>query len=486
MNRKRTILIIGLLVILAGVAAVGRMAGGPRSRTGAQSTLTTTRAARGDLSIRVEATGQVEAIQTIDIKSRIAGEVLAVHASSGDHVAENAVLVEVDPRDVQNAYDQAKADLESATVRAQTTETERARMEELRRTDAVTQREFESAVETASAAKSALVRAETDLELAEENLADVRVRAPIAGTVLERTVEPGIIIASATGNISGGSALLKLADLSEMRVRTLVDETDIGQVAAGQECEVTVEAYSGRVFPGTVEKIEPLAVMEQNVTMFPVLVRMQNPDEALKPGMNAEVVIHVAQRDDAVLIPNAGIVGARDAAEMARLLGLRLDDAERAPDIANTSGPEGASGEPGAVAPANGVGAATVPAAEGATTPGYVFILSANGVEPRTVRAGLSDWNHTEIVSGLDAGEEVVLLTVAQLQAEQEKLAQELKERVGGLVPGGSGPPAGPPPGGGPGGSGGASGTASARSGAGGGSGSARTGGSGAGGSRGR
>lgn len=456
MSRKRTVIIVGSLIILAAVAAAARFAGGPRSHTGAKSTLTTTRAVRDDLTIRVEATGQVEAVQTIEIKSRIAGEVLAVHASSGDHVAEDAVLVEVDPRDVQNACDQAKADLESATVRARTTETERARMEELRRTDAVTQREFESAVETASAARSALVRAQTDLELAEENLADVSVRAPISGTVLERTVEPGIIIASATGNISGGSALLKLADLSEMRVRTLVDETDIGQVASGQECEVTVEAYSGRVFPGTVEKIEPLAIMEQNVTMFPVLVRVQNPGEVLKPGMNAEVVIQVARCDDAVLIPNAGIVGEGDAAEMARLLGLRLEDA------------------------------ATETATVGATTPAYVFILSPHGIEPRTVRAGLSDWDRTEVVSGLDAGEEVVLLTVAQLQAQQEELAQELKERVGGLVPGGSRPPAGPPPGGGPGGSAGRSATASGRTASSGGAGGARTGGAGGSGSRGR
>src|SRR5690606_26881793 len=180
----------------------------------------------------------------------------------------------------------------------------RQRMEELRRTDAVTQQEYESAVQAAASARAGVVRTQTNLELARVRRNDVTIRAPIRGTIISDNGEPGQIIASATSNVSGGSTLFTMADLSEMQVRTLVDETDIGQIRAGQAARVTVEAYRGRAFRGEVHKIEPMAVVEQNVTTFPVLVRLANPEDLLRPGMHAEVSVQVASRPGAVVVPN--------------------------------------------------------------------------------------------------------------------------------------------------------------------------------------
>src|SRR5690606_355907 len=155
-----------------------------------------------------------------------------------------------------------------------------------------------------------------------ERLNDVTIRAPTDGIIISKTVEVGTIIQSASQNISGGSIIFTMADLSEMQVRTLVDETDLGKIQPGQQSRVSVEAHPGRTFSGTVLKIEPQAIVEQNVTMFPVLVHLQNGDGALKPGMNAEVVIEVARREMVTTIPNAAVVSMRDAAAAGTMLGL--------------------------------------------------------------------------------------------------------------------------------------------------------------------
>ena len=108
------------------------------------------------------------------------------------------------------------------------------------------------------------------MDNAKIQLEDTDVRAPITGTIIEKDVERGAVIASATNNVSGGTTLLKMADLDLVQVSTLVDETDIGKVQPGLRVTVTVDAYPNRPFEGTVLKIEPQAQTEQNVTIFPV------------------------------------------------------------------------------------------------------------------------------------------------------------------------------------------------------------------------
>jgi glutamate-ammonia-ligase adenylyltransferase len=101
-----------------------------------------------------------------------------------------------------------------------------------------------------------------------------------------------------------------------------VDETDIGKIHPGQQARVSLEAYPGRTFTGEVVKIEPQAVVEQNVTLFPVLIRMKNPEGLLKPGMNAEVGVEIASREDVVTVPNTAVVSPREAISAAAALGL--------------------------------------------------------------------------------------------------------------------------------------------------------------------
>ena len=278
-----------------------------------------------DLNVRAEAAGLVEPIVTVEIKSKASGEVTAVHVETGQEVQRGKLLVEVEPRDVRNQLAQTEADLEVAAARAQTSAANRRRVEQLRKQNVATEQELEAAVLEDANARAQLVKSRVNLELSRERMRDVTITAPLNGTIIEKTIEPGNIIASASGTFGGGTTLLKMADLAVVRVRALVDQTDIGKIQPGQQARVTVEAYPGRPFVGEVVKIEPQAVVDQNVTMFPVLIHLQNEERLLKPGMNTEVEIEVAQRDDAIVVPNDAVVAMRDATTAGKALGLSED-----------------------------------------------------------------------------------------------------------------------------------------------------------------
>ena len=126
-------------------------------------------------------------------------------------------------------------------------------------------------------------------------------------------------------SVSGGSVIATMADLTKVRARALVNETDIGAVAAGQPATVTVDAFPDRVFRGIVEKIEPSATVQQNVTMFPVLISLDNSDGLLRPGMNGEVNVRTNERDAVLAIPNDAIRSTREWEQSARALGLNPD-----------------------------------------------------------------------------------------------------------------------------------------------------------------
>jgi len=172
------------------------------------------------------------------------------------------------------------------------------------------------------------VLGQTNLDLAKQRLEDATVTAPVAGTVIEKSVSLGQVITSATGAFGGGTTLLKMADLSRVRVRALFNETDIGQVRPAQPATVVVDAYPDRRFAGMVEKIEPQAVVQQGVTMFPVLVTLDNREGLLKPGMNGEVSVLIDERVNVLAVPNDAVRNPREAVATAPLLGLDPDSVQ--------------------------------------------------------------------------------------------------------------------------------------------------------------
>ncbi len=430
---------------------------------------------RRTLEVAVSSAGIVEPIATVEVKSKASGEVLDLAVEVGDLVEEGSLMVSIDPRIVRNRLAQAEASLKAAKSRREIAGTQKARVETLVTQGTLTQADLEQAELDLATAEAQVVSAEVDVENARIAVEDTDIRAPIRGTIIAKPVEVGQVISSPTQDFAGGTLLLQMADLSAVQIRSLVDETDIGKIRPGMPASVSVAAYPNQPFPGDVVKIEPQAVVEQNVTMFAVLVSIRNPDGLLMPGMNAEVEMSVARADNVMTIPVMALRTSRDLETTATILGRSIDDISSALTGDTEASDESSGGETitlrgNTIALPEGVSADEVrkimqkrrdggsltaeeqklmrsvfqggrrPSRSGPPTD-YRFggefwvVLDNPGREVRKVRTGVTDLDNVEIVSGLDESDRVLVLPSSHLLETQQDLQNFINRRIGG-VPG--------------------------------------------------
>jgi HlyD family secretion protein len=232
--------------------------------------------------------------------------------------------------------------------------------------------------------------------------------------------------------VAGGTVLLTMAALERVRVRTLVDETDIGKIHPGLAATVTVTAYADRPFHGSVLKIEPESEIERNVTMFPTLVGLDNPEGLLKPGMNCEVEIHVDRRDAVLAIPNAALRTPSDVDSAAEVLGLSPDQVREALDAAREtpSAAKSAEADPAPATPREQRGSFRLGGE-------YIVFTSAGGAPTaRWIRTGLTDLDYIEVLEGLSESDSVFLLPSAGLVRSQQRFQDRIRRVTGGGLPG--------------------------------------------------
>ncbi|MBW8772411.1 MAG: efflux RND transporter periplasmic adaptor subunit, partial [Gemmatimonadetes bacterium] len=303
-----------------------------------------------DIIVSAQASGSIKPDTLIEVRSQASGEVTQIKVQTGDLVKRGALMVEIDPRTARNNVEQAQAAFDVAKATVQNATAAKRRSDELFQSQSISETERDAANLTFANANADLVRTRVTLENARIALEQTEVRSPIEGTVITKTIERGSVITSSTSGVGGGTVLLTMADLNLVQVRTLVDETDIGKVQPGQRVTVTVDAYPNRPFEGTVAKIEPQAESSQNATMFPVIVRVGNREGLLRPGMNAEVEIHVGERRDVLAVSNSALRTQRDVASADAVLGLDPADEQRqlaaADSAARASAPAGGDTRP--------------------------------------------------------------------------------------------------------------------------------------------
>ena len=384
---------------------------------------------RRTLEVAVSSAGIVEPLATVEVKSKASGEVLNVLVETGDLVGEGDLMVSIDPRIVRNRLAQSDAELKAAVSRREIALTQKKRVESLVANGTLTQSDLEQATLDLANAEAQVVTANVAVENARIAVDDTDIRAPIAGTIIFKPVEIGQVISSPTQDFAGGTLLMQMADLSAVQIRSLVDETDIGKIRPGMRASVSVAAYPNQPFPGEVVKIEPQAVIEQNVTMFAVLVSIQNPDGLLMPGMNAEVEVSIARAEDAMTIPVMALRTRRDLKTTAFILGRSEDDI-----LAALSGGDAAAAPPQK-------GDRKRRGQRGGATADYRFggefwvVLDTPGQEIRKVVTGVTDLDNVEVVSGLEADDRVLVLPSSHLLETQQDLQRFINRRVRG-VPG--------------------------------------------------
>ncbi len=355
---------------------------------------------RRDVVVSASAAGSIQPILTVDVKSKASGEIIEMRVETGDEVRPGQLLAKIDPRTPRANLEQAEASLQVAEAQLANARAQLARADTLFKSQAITETEHESAKLAYAQANAQLVNARTNVQSAKDAMEDTQVRAPLKGTMIQKNVELGTVISSPTRDVGGGTVLFKMANLDTVQVEALVDETDVGKVQAGMPVTITVDAYPNRPFDGRVLKIEPQAQVQQNVTMFPVLVNILNPEHLLKPGMNSEVEIHVGRREGVLAVPNAALRTPRDVGSAAQVLGLDPQQVQQ--QLAAGQEPGGAAAARGNSPAASGDGngtklhAAEPPkrAADSAHAGGATFttrdgrtVTLPPGVTPEQVRA---------------------------------------------------------------------------------------------------
>jgi HlyD family secretion protein len=421
-----------------------------------------------DVVVSANAAGSVEPIQTVEIKSKASGEIVSVAVEVGDLVSQGDVLVRVDRRVPLNAVVQAEADLRVANAELANAEAQLVRAEALHESRVITQEEWENTRLAFATAEAQQIRAERTLQDARIAYEDTEVRAASHGVILSRQVEVGTVIQSASFGLSGGAVLLTMANLDTVQVRTLVNEADVGKIAPGMPATIKVEAYPSRQFRGEVLKIEPLAFVQWDVTMFPVLIRIDNEEGLLKPGMNAEVEIHIADLQDVLAIPNTALRTEDDVELAASVLGLDMATVSRQLESAAvidemspnwdasaadalealtlesglaTDG-EAPASEASAVSSNNPGGklaedVSVTSAGVLAGRSGYQFggdyvVFVLRGGLPVAVRVltGVTDLEYSQVLAGLSPGDSVFILPSAALVREQQRRQERATEET--------------------------------------------------------
>jgi HlyD family secretion protein len=302
---------------------------------------------RGTMVRSVVATGKIEPIAKVEIKSKANGIIKAIHVDVDRLVREGDILVELDRENIaarvrelratlqgaRAALEAAGAQLEKSRIEAEGPEVEFARraydrarslfeqrllaqssLDETRNALEQAQNRQRAAQSQLSIAKAGVAQASANvaqsqagLERAEEELANVTIRAPIAGTILRRDVEIGSPVSSILNMGAAATPVMAIGDISQVFVRGRVDEADIGRVRLGQAARITVETFKDRTFQGKVTEIAPMGVEKENVTNFEVKVSIENPGKELKANMTANAEIVLEEHPDSLIIPETAV-----------------------------------------------------------------------------------------------------------------------------------------------------------------------------------
>lgn len=312
------------LVIIIG-AALGL-------RKGASVEYFSSRVERGEIRDAIDASGQVNAVVSVQVGSQVSGTIAKLNADFNSHVRKDEVVALIDPSLFQGALLQADADLagakanmaaaEANVVKAKASLTQTAadfgRMSQLARGHAVTASELElstanneAAKASVDAAEAALVQARAQMaqkaaavSVAKTNLEHTVIRSPIEGVVVARNVDVGQTVAA---SLQAPTIFTIAQDLTKMQLYAKLDESDVGRIRVDQAVTFKVDAFPKEIFKGVVSQIRMNPTTVQNVVTYDAIIDFANPDRKVFPGMTAFVTIPVATVEDVVKVPNSAL-----------------------------------------------------------------------------------------------------------------------------------------------------------------------------------
>ena len=362
MLRKNRYRLALTLLVLAGVT-IWMLHRGRQAGAGLPP-LHTVEVDRGDISQRIVAHGRLQPVQMITVGSQVSGMVQEIDVDFNSLVRQGQVIARLDPSTFEAEVRSAEAQYEASVAGLDLARLQWDRVQTLRENRVVPLADVDQARANLRQAEAQLQVRGHALDRAQRELDRCIIRSPTDGIVIARNIDVGQTVAA---SLTSPNLFTIAADLSRMQIHANVSEADIGSVREGMPVRFLVDAHRERTFHGELIQVRNAPRMESNVVHYETIIAVDNEERLLKPGMTAEVSIITDEVTDAVRVRNAA-------------LRARLPDELRPPD------PE----------PVDGAG-------------GRVVVMQDGQLTSRAVRTGLTDGFHTQIVSGLDPGETLVI-----------------------------------------------------------------------------
>ncbi|MFZ5521922.1 MAG: efflux RND transporter periplasmic adaptor subunit [Pseudomonadota bacterium] len=359
---------------------------------------------RGNLVVRVTATGNLQPTNQVDVGSELSGTVDAVMADDNDRVRKGQELARLDVSKLNDELVRSRGALAAAEaavqLKAATTQEARTNLARLQEVARLSGGQVPSRLELASAeaalqravadeasARATVVQARATVASNQTNIAKASIRSPIDGVVLTRKVSRGQTVAASLQ----APVLFTLAEsLSQMELQVTVDEADVGQVREGQQATFTVDAYPGRSYPARITRVGYGSTTTNNVVSYLTILEVDNADLSLRPGMTATAEITTLRRDGVLLVPNAALRWSPPSAATSPAGGKGNVNSLFLPPLPQSTRP------PAAKAPARG-------------SSQTVWVLEDGQPHKVAVTIGASDGRYTEVTAGaLREGQAVI------------------------------------------------------------------------------
>lgn len=335
-------------------------------------------AKKGDVTTMVTATGTIEPINQVDVGTQVSGVVEKIYVDYNSEVKEGQLIAELDKTNLKAATVQAQASYDNAVSNRNYLQTIYERQKTLYDNQVISKSDFDDAVYNYETAKGTVTQRLSDLQQARTNLGYANIYSPIDGVVLSRDIEEGQTVAA---SYSTPTLFTIAQDLKEMQVEADVDEADIGVVEEGQRVSFTVDAYQGQEFEGTVTQVRLDPTITSNVVTYTVVIKADNPDLRLKPGLTATISIYTLELKDVLSVEAKAINFKPTPPEM-----MAYNEQENLAMERPQDGPMNSD--------------------EGSTK---VWVMESNGaISPKEVTLGASDGVNVQVLSGINEGDKLV------------------------------------------------------------------------------
>ncbi|MBN1407422.1 MAG: efflux RND transporter periplasmic adaptor subunit [Calditrichaceae bacterium] len=316
-KKKKWIIIFGVVAVLIVVILVVSSSGSNGNENGRA----TVKVERKNITDKALAVGSIEPVNEIDVKSKVSGVVGKLYADVGDFVKAGDPLVEVKPDPTPQELVQAKRNVEMAQIELETMKKEFERGKKLKAQGFMADQDFELTARQYDESKLRLQIANEQLELIEKgkviiantNIETV-VKSPLTGFILEKNVNLGDPVVPLT-SYQPGTAIMRMADMKDLLFKGTVDEIDVGKIKEMMPCELQVGALPGKTIKGHVTLISLKARKQDNTTVFPIEIMIEETDGALlRAGYSANAHIIIAKRDSVLSLPERVVTFRNDSA----------------------------------------------------------------------------------------------------------------------------------------------------------------------------